>query len=564
MDLQIAAQAEGSGIPWLSLVTLLPLFGALLLTTVPRAHEGLLKGLAFGWSLVVFGLSLGIYFNFAKDSADFQLVESHEWIKSLGIRYALGVDGISLFLVLLSTFLTPIILLGSWTAIEKRVKEFLICFLVLETAMIGALVSLDIFLFYVFWELMLIPMYLLIGVWGGSNRIAATVKFFLMTAVGSLLMLVAIFYLYFKRPEGSPPSFLLSDYIGLSLTSTEQNWLFAAFALAFAIKVPMVPFHTWLPRAHTEAPTAGSVVLAGVLLKMGTYGFVRFAMPLFPEAVTVATPYIAGLATFGIVYGALLALAQNDVKKLVAYSSVSHLGFVMLGLASLTVTGVQGGMLQMLNHGISTGALFLLVGVIYERRHTRQIADFGGITKVMPWFAVMFMIVTLSSIGLPGTNGFVGEFLVFVGTFTAKGEFDMRWHVAVAATGVILGAFYMLWMFQRVMFGPLKNEKNKQLKDINLREWVVMLPLIFAIFYLGIKPQFMLERMEPSVKKFIEQVQAQKPVAAKSGSGGTGAPGGVTATRTTAPRPTVLKTTLAPAAVKDDHAGHGHAPGEGH
>ena len=558
MDLQIAAQAEGGGIPWLSLVTLLPLVGALLLMTVPRVHEGLLKGLALAWSLVIFGISLGVYFKFQKGNPDFQLVETHDWIAAIGAKYALGVDGISLFLVLLSTFLTPIILLGSWTAIEKRVKEFLICFLVLETAMIGALVSLDLFLFYMFWELMLIPMYLLIGIWGGSNRIAATLKFFLMTAVGSLLMLVAVFYLYFQRPEGSPPSMLLADYMGLDLTKTEQIWLFSAFALAFAIKVPMVPFHTWLPRAHTEAPTAGSVVLAGVLLKMGTYGFVRFAMPLFPEAVTVATPYIAGLATFGIVYGALLALAQNDVKKLVAYSSVSHLGFVMLGLASLSVIGVQGGMLQMLNHGISTGALFLLVGVIYERRHTRQIADFGGITKVMPWFAVMFMIVTLSSIGLPGTNGFVGEFLVFAGAFTAKGDFDLRWHVAVAATGVILGAFYMLWMFQRVMFGPLKNEKNKSLKDLNLREWVVMLPLIAAIFILGIKPQFMLERMEPSVQKFVEQVR--RPQAAATTRGGAGSTASATPVRSTRP---VVKT-LAPAGAPDDHAGHGHAPGEAH
>jgi NADH-quinone oxidoreductase subunit M len=585
MDANVAAQATATAFPWLSLITFLPLLGALALTSVPRVHETLLKGLALGWSIVVFLISLGVYTSFEKGNPDFQLTETHEWITSFGIKYAVGVDGISLFLVLLSTFLTPIILLGSWTAIEKRVKEFLICFLVLETAMIGALVALDIFLFYVFWELMLIPMYLLIGVWGGSNRIAATIKFFLMTAVGSLLMLVAIFYLYFKRPGDAPPSMMLSDYIGLDLTKTEQLWLFAAFALAFAIKVPMVPFHTWLPRAHTEAPTAGSVVLAGVLLKMGTYGFVRFAMPLFPEAVTEAIPYIAGLATFGIVYGALLALAQNDVKKLVAYSSVSHLGFVMLGLASLSVAGVQGGMLQMLNHGISTGALFLLVGVIYERRHTRQMADFGGITKVMPWFAVMFMVVTLSSIGLPGTNGFVGEFLVFVGAFTAKGDFDLRWHVAVAATGVILGAFYMLWMFQRVMFGPLTNEKNKTLKDLNLREWVVMLPLIVAIFVMGVKPQFMLERMEPSVEKFIAQVKSPKATTTTATTTGRGTIGtigssGSTAsttttgsgTRTTLPVPNLknLGAPIKPVQVikpnlpADDHAGHGHGPGEAH
>jgi NADH-quinone oxidoreductase subunit M len=491
---------NSSQFPWLTLVTLLPLLGALLLTAVPRVHEGLLKGLALGWSLIVFVVSLPIYFKFDPSNAGYQLTELHEWIPAIGVQYALGVDGISLWLVMLSTFLTPIILLGSWTSIETRVKEFLICFLLLETAMLGALVSLDLFLFYIFWELMLIPMYLLIGVWGGTNRIAATIKFFLMTAVGSLLMLVAMFYIYQRRDGG--PSFLLQDYLTLSLTLTEQLYLFGAFALAFAIKVPMVPFHTWLPRAHTEAPTAGSVVLAGVLLKMGTYGFVRFAMPLFPDATLVATPYIAGLATVGIVYGALLALAQSDVKKLVAYSSVSHLGFVMLGLAAMSTQGVTGAMLQMLNHGISTGALFLLVGCLYERRHTRQIADFGGITQVMPWFAVMFLIVTMSSIGLPGTNGFVGEFLVLSGTFLADGPWDLRWYVAVAATGVILGAFYMLWMFQRVMLGPLKNEKNKKLTDLNLREWVVLTPLIVLIFVMGIKPQFIIDRMEPSIEAF--------------------------------------------------------------
>ena len=498
-----------NALPIISLVTFLPLVGGLLLMAIPRENEGLLKGLALAWSLVVFSLSLAIYTGFDPASAGYQFSENRAWVESLGIRYVVGIDGISLFLVLLTTFLTPLILLGSWHAIDKRVKEFLICFLVLETAMLGALVSLDLFLFYVFWELMLIPMYLLIGVWGGTNRIAATLKFFLMTAVGSLLMLVALFYLYAAR-KGEAPSFLLADYLTLELTLEEQVYLFAAFALAFAIKVPMVPFHTWLPRAHTEAPTAGSVVLAGVLLKMGTYGFVRFAIPLFPDAARLAVPYIAALATIGIVYGALLALAQNDVKKLVAYSSVSHLGFVMLGVASLSVAGTEGAMLQMLNHGVSTGALFLLVGCVYERRHTRQMADYGGIAQVMPWFAVLFMIVTLSSIGLPGTNGFVGEFLVLAGTFTADGDFDLRWHVAVAATGVVLGAFYMLWMFQRVMFGPLKNPKNKDLKDLDLREWVVLLPLVVLIFVMGIKPQFMLGRMEPSVKNYLEQATASR------------------------------------------------------
>jgi NADH-quinone oxidoreductase subunit M len=504
MELEVVRQAAGAGgFPWLSAVTWLPLLGALLLMAVPRENTGLLKGLTLAWTLAIFGLSLGLLSGFDGTSGGFQLVESTPWIEAFGIRYAMGVDGISLYLVLLSTFLTPIIILGSWTAIEKRVKEFLICFLVLETAMIGALVALDIFLFYLFWELMLIPMYLLIGVWGGSNRIAATLKFFIYTAVGSLLMLAAIFYLYAQRPDGSAPTFLLTDYYGMQLSLKEQGFLFGAFALAFAVKVPMFPFHTWLPRAHVEAPTAGSVVLAGVLLKMGTYGFLRYAMPLFPDAVQVAVPYIAGLAVIGIVYGALLALAQGDVKKLVAYSSVSHLGFVMLGLAALTPQGVEGAVLQMVNHGISTGALFLLVGVIYERHHTRNMADFGGLSRVMPWFAVIFMIVTLSSIALPGTNGFVGEFLVFMGAFVADGPYDLRWYVAVAATGVILGAFYMLWMFQRVMFGP-KNPKNEGMRDLSKREWTVLAPLVVAIFALGVFPNLILKNIHPSVDRAIQ------------------------------------------------------------
>lgn len=503
MGLEIVLQNTTAGFPWLSAVTWLPAVGAVLLMAIPRENTSLLKGMAFGWSLAVFGLSLGLLAGFDGSSGDFQLVENVPWIEGLGIRYALGIDGISLFLVLLSTFIVPVIVLGSWNAVEKRVKEFLICFLFLETAMVGALVALDIFLFYLFWELMLIPMYLLIGVWGGANRIQATLKFFLYTAVGSLLMLAAIFYLYHARPETTGPSFLISDYYGLRLTLKEQLFLFGAFAVAFAVKVPLFPFHTWLPRAHVEAPTAGSVVLAGVLLKMGTYGFVRFAMPLFPDAVKIMTPYIAGLSVIGIVYGALLALAQGDVKKLVAYSSVSHLGFVMLGLAALTPQGVEGGLLQMINHGISTGALFLLVGVIYERRHTRNIADFGGLARVMPAFAVLFMIVTLSSIGLPGTNGFVGEFLVLMGAFTADGYYDLRWYVAVGATGVILGAFYMLWMFQRVMFGP-RNPKNEGLPDLSRREWATLAPLIVLIFALGIFPNLVLDKVHASVERAIQ------------------------------------------------------------
>ena len=506
--LEIVQRAVEGGTPWLSLVTWLPMLGAALLMAVPRTHEVVLKGLTVFWSGATFLVSLMLLSTFDAGNSGFQLVESKPWIESIGVRYAMGIDGISLWLVLLSTLITPIMVLGSWTSITKRVKEFLICLLVLETAMIGALLALDMFLFYLFWELMLVPMYLLIGVWGGTERIAATMKFFLYTAVGSLLMLVAIFYMYQQYPAGESPTFLITDYYGLSLTLQQQLYLFGAFGLAFAVKVPMFPFHTWLPRAHVQAPTAGSVVLAGVLLKMGTYGFMRFAMPLFPDAVKVLTPYIAGVAVVGIVYGALLALAQSDVKKLVAYSSVSHLGFVMLGLIALGAQAAEGAVLQMINHGISTGALFLLVGIIYERRHTREIADFGGITKVMPVFAVLFMIVTLSSVGLPGTNGFVGEFLVLMGAFTADAFIDLRWYVAVASTGVILGAFYMLWMFQRVMFGPLTNPKNKTLKDVNGREFATLLPLIVLIFALGIFPNVVLNSMHGSVERFLKLSQA--------------------------------------------------------
>lgn len=502
MNIELASQAAG-GAPWLSIITWLPLLGGLILMGVPKEHDKIHKGLALAWTTLVFLISLAIFPGYDFAEGGFQLVENKPWIEALGIRYALGIDGISLWLVILTTFLTPLIILGSWTSVEKRPKEFMICFLVLETAMLGALLATDLFFFYLFWEMMLIPMYLLIGVWGGKDRIAATIKFFIYTAVGSLLMLVAIFYLYSRLPAEASPSFMLEDFYGLKLTLKEQLYMFGAFGLAFAIKVPLFPFHTWLPRAHVQAPTAGSVILAGVLLKMGTYGFVRFAMPLFPDAVKIFAPYLAGLAVIGIVYGAFLALAQSDVKRLVAYSSVSHLGFVMLGLVAASQQAVEGAVMQMLNHGISTGALFLLVGMIYERRHTREISEFGGLSKAMPVFAIFLMIVTLSSVALPGTNGFVGEFLIFMGTFTEDGLYDLRWYVAVGALGVIFGALYMLWMFQRVMFGPLDNPKNKVLKDLNLREIVVMVPLIALIFIMGVKPNIFLKPMAPSVERFL-------------------------------------------------------------
>jgi NADH-quinone oxidoreductase subunit M len=412
-----------------------------------------------------------------------------------------GIDGISLFLFLLTSFLTVISILASWT-IKERIKEYMIAMLVLETGMLGVFISLDLFLFFVFWELMLIPMYLLIGVWGGPRRIYAAVKFFIYTMAGSVLMLVAIIAIYFinYRATGEYTFDLVKIY-ELDIPMGAQFWLFLAFFFSFAIKVPMFPFHTWLPDAHVEAPTAGSVILAGVLLKMGTYGFVRFSLPLFPYASHQFVPIIAWLAIVGIIYGALVAMVQEDLKKLVAYSSVSHLGFVMLGIFVFNLQGMEGGILMMVNHGLSTGALFLLVGMLYERRHSRMIADFGGLTKVMPIFAVFFMIMTLSSVGLPGMNGFVGEFLVLVGTFKSN-----ILYATLATTGVILAVCYMLWMFKRVMFNKLTNPENQKLKDLNKREWAILLPIAILVFWIGIYPKPLISRMDASVNHLLTQV----------------------------------------------------------
>ena len=485
----------------ISIVTFLPLVGAAVLLLFPR-NDGVIRSFSLVLSSVVFFLSLKLLFGF-EINADMQFVKQVPWIPSLGISYNVGIDGLSLFLVLLVTLTMPISILSAFKAVTDRVKEFHICLLILETAMIGAFVSLDLFLFYVFWEMMLIPMYFLIGMWGGQRRIYATIKFFIYTMIGSLLMLVAILFLvYANKQQTGVLTFELSELYGVHLSSGQQWLIFLAFALSFAIKVPMFPFHTWLPDAHVEAPTAGSVILAGVLLKMGGYGFLRFAMPLFPEAAVRVIPIIIALAIIGIVYGALVAMVQKDVKKLVAYSSVSHLGFVMLGLFVLNTQAVQGAIYQMLNHGISTGGLFLLVGVIYERRHTRMINDFGGITTSMPTFAVVFMIVTLSSIGLPLTNGFVGEFLILLGAFSAK----PLWGI-LAATGVVLGAIYMLWMLQRVFFGPIKDKANEMLKDLSVREIAVFTPIIALILLMGVYPKPFLNRMEPAVNKFITEVR---------------------------------------------------------
>jgi len=488
----------------LSLTTFLPILGVLLLLFIPKDSKGVLRGVALAVTVVTFLVSLPILTGF-QTNADFQFTENVPWIAAgpFAMRYNVGIDGISLWLVILTTFIMPLAVLSTWTAVEEKVKEYMICLLLLETGMLGAFISLDLFLFYIFWEVMLIPMYFIIGIWGGKNKIYAAVKFFIYTMIGSMLMLVALIFLYFKGLNAGFTNFGLVQFFDLHLDPATQTWLFLAFALAFAIKVPMFPLHTWLPDAHTEAPTAGSVILAAILLKMGTYGYVRFALPLFPDAAHKFTPLIATLAVIGIIYAALVAMVQEDVKKLVAYSSVAHLGFVMLGVFAFNIQGITGGLLQMLNHGVSTGALFLIVGFIYERRHTRLITDFGGLSKQMPIFATIFMIVTLSSIGLPGTNGFVGEFLILLGSF----ESGLRWWAVVASSGVILSAVYMLWMFQRVMFGELDNPKNQKLVDLNAREIAIMVPLIALIFIMGVYPNPFIEKMDPAIKKLVAQMK---------------------------------------------------------
>jgi len=494
------------GIPILSLLIFFPILGAIVLLFLNKENAKAIRVVTLIFSLIEFVVSLPLFFAFDSTTAAMQFVEDWWWVQAYGISYKLGIDGISLLLVLLTTFLTILCILCSWTAITFRVKEFMISFLFLETGMIGALVALDLILFYVFWEVMLIPMYLLIGVWGDpKRRIYAAVKFFLFTMAGSVLMLVAILTLYFLNQRITGVStFDVQELYKLGLPVGTQYWLFGAFALAFAIKVPMFPFHTWLPDAHTEAPTAGSVILAGVLLKMGTYGFIRFAIPLFPNAAFDLMPLVSVLAIIGIIYGALVSMMQPDLKRLVAFSSVSHLGYVMLGMFAFNMQGVQGSIYQMLNHGISTGSLFLIVGMVYERRHTRMIADFGGLSKVMPTFAIFFMIVSLSSIGLPGTNGFVGEFLILLGAFQSNIVYGV-----LAATGVILGAAYMLWMFQRVMFGKITRPENEKLKDLNAREIAILVPMVIVIFLMGIYPKLFFNKMDVSVEKFLKDFKGR-------------------------------------------------------
>jgi len=492
----------------LTFVTFFPLIGVVLLMFVPEDQHSTIKGVALIIAFITMLLSFGMYQLFDPLASGMQFEVNMPWVSTLGIGYHLGIDGISLLLIVLTTILTVLCIIAAWKSVTHGVKGFFISLLLLTTGMVGVFVSLDLFLFYVFWEVMLIPMYFLIGVWGGPRRIYAAIKFVLFTMFGSLLMLVALLYVYFQYQAFSGEyTFDLLKIMQLPLAIQPQLWLFAAFGLAFAIKVPLWPFHTWLPDAHVQAPTVGSVILAGVLLKMGVYGFLRICLPLFPDATIVAIPYISVLALIAIIYGALVSMVQRDVKSLVAFSSVSHMGFVMLGMFALNLQGLEGSVIQMLNHGVSTGALFLIVGMIYERRHTRLIEDFGGLAKVMPVFATFFMIVTLSSIGLPFTNGFVGEYLILLGTFKANMVYGI-----VAASGVVLAACYMLWMYQRVVFGKVTKPENQKLKDIDARERLVLIPLVILIFWIGVYPKPLLDRIEPAVKDVLVQVSKAQSV----------------------------------------------------
>ncbi len=493
----------------LTILILLPAIGALTLigySFVPGRREEHYRLIALLFALATFAVSLFLLRGTGGAVAEFRFEENVSWIGSIGARYHLGVDGISLWLVLLSTLLMPIAILSSWTSVTKRQLSYYVFMLILAAAMVGVFVSLDLLLFYLFFEASLIPMFLLIGIWGGERRVYAAIKFFIYTAVGSLLMLVAIIALYFIYGSFDYVTILTAmKSSSVNLSDTAAFWLFLAFALAFCIKVPLFPLHTWLPDAHTEAPTAGSVILAGVLLKMGTYGLLRFNLGLFPEMAKKFAPVMIILAVIGIIYGALVAMVQPDVKRLVAYSSVSHMGFVVLGLFSFTEQGMQGALYQMLNHGVSTGALFLIVGMIYERRHTRSISEFGGLASSMPWFSTFFVIASLSSIGLPFLNGFVGEFLILIGTWTSA--MTHAWIVTMlAGTGVIWAAVYMLWMLQRVVFGKITNPKNAEVADLNTREMGILIPLLILMLVMGVFPRPFLERSRSSVAAVRERI----------------------------------------------------------
>jgi NADH-quinone oxidoreductase subunit M len=490
----------------LSLVVWLPAVGGLLILFMRKSQENLIKWAANIVFFVSFLVSLPLWLSFDNDGPQFQFKEAYDWIPSIGVQYHLGLDGISLLLVMMTTLLGFISCLSSWNAITDRVKQYYVFLLLLQTGMLGVFVALDFFLFYVFWEVMLVPMYFLIGVWGGPRKLYAAIKFFLYTLVGSVLMLLGILALYFAY-HGATGVYTFDitklwtqDYLpGL------QFWVFLAFFVGFAIKVPMFPFHTWLPDAHVEAPTAGSVILAGVLLKMGTYGFVRFSLPLLPDASREAVWWVLALSVIGIIYGALVALVQPDWKKLVAYSSVSHLGFVMLGVFALTELGLQGGILQMINHGLSTGGLFLIVGIMYEQTHTRMIGDYGGIAKVVPIFATLFLIIALASMGLPLLNGFIGEFMILQGTFASP---HAGWrYAAFAVSGIVLGAAYLLWLYQRLMFGKIDKPENERLKDVTWREQATLLPLVALCVWIGVYPKPFLDPLRVPVRAIVERLE---------------------------------------------------------
>ncbi|MBZ0183368.1 MAG: NADH-quinone oxidoreductase subunit M [Melioribacteraceae bacterium] len=493
----------------LTYLLITPILGSLILLFIRKEQENLIQWFGLAVSLAAFIISLVMVTNFDQSNGSFQLVEKYLWIDGLNVSYHIGVDGISVLLILLTTFLTPLTLISTWGTIKKNIKLFTFFMLFLEAGMLGVFISLDLFLFYIFWEAMLIPMYFIIGVWGGENRIYASIKFFIYTMFGSLLMLVAIIWLAVDASSqlGYFTTNLLELYkVGPTIARDIQNYLFLAFFFSFAIKVPLFPLHTWLPDAHVQAPTAGSVILAGVLLKMGTYGLIRFNLPLFPQASVEFAPYISVFAVIGIIYGALVAMVQTDMKKLVAYSSVAHLGFVVLGIFAMTVESVQGAVIQMINHGLSTGALFLLVGMIYERTHSREISFYGGIAKLVPVYSTFLMIASLSSIGLPGMNGFIGEFLILLGSFKSQ-VLDNWWFTIFAASGVIFAAVYLLWMYQRVVFGKVTNPKLENLSDMNGKEWLVLVPIILLIFWIGIYPTTFLDITETSTINILEQVQ---------------------------------------------------------